>query len=189
MGVNADASEFGKIVDTTHDIRTETYTAAIQHLIKEFEVQVGLSVGSMSYADSGVQTATEVVSNNSMTYQTRSSDLTMVEKAINELVQTIFDIAKLGELFPDQKPKFVIEHGTYKVDVHFDDGVFVNKDAQLEEDLKVAAAGFMPKKRFLIRNYGLSEREAEKWLAEIDDEVVGVDEQIPATYPKQVDDE
>jgi A118 family predicted phage portal protein len=117
-----------------------------------------------------MQTATEVVSSNSMTYQTRSSYLTMVEKAINELVHSIFELSGYGELFPSGQAAFTIDYDSYQVAVSFDDGVFVNKDAQLEDDLKVAAAGFMPKRQFLIRNYGLSKEEAEDWLNELQDE-------------------
>ena len=80
------------VKDITTPIRTVQYKDAISHLIKEFEVQVGLSVGSMNYADDGIKTATEIVSNNSMTYQTRSSYLTMVEKVINELIHSILNL-------------------------------------------------------------------------------------------------
>ena len=150
-------SENAGIKDITTAIRTVQYKDAIDHWIKEFEVQVGLSVGSMSYADDGLKTATEIVSNNSMTYQTRSSYLTMVEKAINELVHSIFELAGYAELNSTGKPLFEINYDDYKVDISFEDGIFVNQDKQQEDDLKAVVAGVMPKKQFLIRNYNLSD--------------------------------
>lgn len=156
--------------DITTPIRTVQYKDALSHLIKEFEVQVGLSVGSMNYADDGIKTATEVVSNNSMTYQTRSSYLTMVEKVINELIHSIFELAGYGELFSDNQPVFSLDYDSYRVSISFEDGVFVDKNKQLEDDLKAVVAGVMPKKQFLIRNYNLSEVELDEWLSDLKDE-------------------
>lgn len=154
------------VKDITTPIRTVQYKDAISHLIKEFEVQVGLSVGSMNYADDGIKTATEIVSNNSMTYQTRSSYLTMVEKVINELIHSIFELAGYGEMFESEKPLFSIEYDSYLVTVSFEDGLFVDRNKQLENDLKVFVAGAMPKDQFLKRNYNLSDEEVKLWLGD-----------------------
>lgn len=159
------------VKDITTPIRTVQYKDAISHLIKEFEVQVGLSVGSMNYADDGIKTATEIVSNNSMTYQTRSSYLTMVEKVINELIHSIFELAGYGEMFESEKPLFSIDYESYLVTVSFEDGLFVDRNKQLENDLKAVTAGVMPKKQFLIRNYNLNEDELEDWLAALKEEI------------------
>ncbi|MFB5535119.1 phage portal protein [Enterococcus faecium] len=159
------------VQDITTAIRTVQYKDAISYFIKEFEVQVGLSVGSMNYADDGLKTATEIVSNNSMTYQTRSSYLTMVEKAINELIHSIFELAGYKEFFSMQKPLIELEYESYVVNVSFEDGVFVNQDKQQEDDLKAVVAGVMPKKQFLIRNYNLTEEELEEWLSDLTNEM------------------
>ncbi|EGP5600628.1 phage portal protein [Enterococcus faecium] len=175
IGLRGDSNENKSITDLTVQIRTVQYKDALQHLIREFEVQIGLSTGAMTYANDGVKTATEIVSNNSMTYQTRSSYLTMVEKAINELVHSIFELASYKEFFSNRKELFNIESNSYCVDVFFDDGVFVDKDKQLEDDLKVAVAGIMPKKEFLKRNYGLSDTEADEWISQLISEMPGND--------------
>lgn len=163
-------SENLSVKDVTTAIRTVQYKDAIDHWIKEFEVQVGLSVGTMSYADDGLKTATEIVSNNSMTYQTRSSYLTMVEKAINELVHSIFELAGYGEFTSTGAPLFSLDYDAYQVDVRFEDGLFINQEKQQEEDLKAVVAGVMPKKQFLIRNYNLSEEELSIWLNDLEAE-------------------
>jgi A118 family predicted phage portal protein len=158
------------IKDITTPIRTEQYKEAINHLIKEFEIQIGLSVGSMSYTSEGLKTATEIVSNHSMTYQTRSSYLTMVEKAIAELVHSIFELAGYAEFFPNNRPLFQLAYDSYQVDIRFEDGLFIDKGKQQEEDLKAVSAGIMPKKQFLLRNYNLSEKELEEWLTQLEAE-------------------
>ena len=160
------------VKDLTTDIRTQQYTDALNHFLKEFETQIGLSVGTFSYSETGLKTATEVVSDNSMTYQTRSSYLTMVEKAIGELCTSIVELAGQSQLFSDGKPLFEHDLVNDPLDVicQFDDGVFVDKDKQLEEDLKTLAAGAMSKATFLVRNYGMSLDDAKKELALIQDE-------------------
>ena len=94
-----------------------------------------------------------------MTYQTRSSYLTMVEKAIKELCTSILELANYNGLF-----KYNVANNDPEFHIYFDDGLFVDKDKQLDEDLKSTAALAMPKKQFLIRNYGLSDDEADEWL-------------------------
>lgn len=171
-GVLSDDNSNVGIKDMTTAIRTVQYKDAIDHFVKEFEVQIGLSTGTFSYTDDGVKTATEVVSNNSMTYQTRSSYLTMVEKAIDELCQSIFELANAGDLFDDGQPLFKLDSVSQPLDIecHFDDGVFVNKDKQLEEDAKVLAIGALSKQTFLQRNYGMTDEQAAEELAKIKSE-------------------
>lgn len=172
VGLISDDDKTTGIKDMTTAIRTVQYKDAINHFIREFEVQIGLSSGTFSYSNDGLKTATEVVSNNSMTYQTRSSYLTMVEKAIDDLCMAIFELASKGELFEDGKPLFDIDLANEPLDVecHFDDGVFVDKDKQLEEDTKTMLAGGMSKQTFLQRNYGMSADEAQEELAKIQSE-------------------
>ncbi|MGJ3734850.1 phage portal protein [Lactiplantibacillus plantarum] len=172
VGLISDDDQTTGIKDMTTAIRTVQYKDAINHFIKEFEVQIGLSSGTFSYSNDGLKTATEVVSNNSMTYQTRSSYLTMVEKAIDKLCMAIFELASKGELFENGKPLFDIDLANEPLDVecHFDDGVFVDKDKQLEEDTKTMLAGGISKQTFLQRNYGMSADEAQAELAKIKSE-------------------
>lgn len=166
------------IEDLTNDIRVQQYSESLQVFVREFENNIGLSQGTLSTdATKSDKTATEVVSDNSETYRTRSSYITQVEKQIKELIISIVQLATKPELFDNQKAPLSVDlvNNPLEINLHFDDGVFVDKDKQLEEDLKVAMAGFMPKKQFLMRNYGLSEDDADKWLAELQSEAPETD--------------
>lgn len=156
------------VKDITTPIRSVQYKDALNHFLKEFEVQIGLSTGTMSYADDGLKTATEIVSNNSMTYQTRSSYLTMVTKVVNELIHSIFELAGYGDMFSTRQPLFVIDYDSYKVEINYEDGVFVDQNKQLDNDLKALTANVLPKREFLKRNYGLSDKEVDEWMDELD---------------------
>lgn len=113
-----------------------------------------------------------MVSENSTTYQTRSSYLTQVELFLNQLVTAIFEIASTPEFFSDGQPRLsgFDANADLELSVHFDDGVFIDKDKQRADEMQLVAAGIMPKKEYLMRNFGLSETDADKWLSEVADE-------------------
>lgn len=159
-----------KITDLTSPIRNDQYQAALDYYLHEFENQIGVSQGTFTATPQGIQTATEVVSNNSMTYQTRSSYLTQVEKTMKQLVRATFELAQQGGLFESGEPLWTGDVDKIDVNIDFNDGVFVDKDKQMEEDLKAVTAKALPLHEFLKRNYGLDDNQAAKWEAEIMDE-------------------
>ena len=138
--------------------------------LREFKQQIGFSSGTFSYDGQGVKTATEVVSENSTTYQTRSSYLTQVELFLNQLVNVILEVASVGQFFSDGKPRWTGSVADVKLSIHFDDGVFIDKDKQRADEMQLVAAGIMPKLEYLKRNFGLSEEDAQKWLAQVTNE-------------------
>ncbi|CAH1857483.1 phage portal protein [Convivina intestini] len=161
--------------DLTNDIRVDQYSKTLQMYIHQFENAVGLSQGTLSVNDSnssGTKTATEVVSDNSRTYRTRSSYLTMVEKQLRGLITTIVELSSIGELFDNGTSplNYDLAANPLDINIHFEDGVFVDKDAQAKSDMLAVQAGIMPKIEFLRRNYGLSEEDAQRWLSEVQGE-------------------
>lgn len=160
-----------KITDLTSDIRSDQFKSSIDYFLREFEEQTGFSAGTFSFDGQGVKTATEVVSENSTTYQTRSSYLTQVELFLNQLVTAILEVANTPEFFSDgQKRCGFNAEDDLKLSVHFDDGVFIDKDKKRSDELALVSANVMPKKEYLIRNFGLSEQEADQWLNEVQQE-------------------
>lgn len=171
-----------EIKDLTNDIRVQQFTDSMNAWLREFEGNIGVAEGTFSYnPSSGLQTATEVVSENSATYQTRSSILTNVTACINQLCQAILEIASVPEFFSDSKARFSIGDTSLKdlndigINVHYDDGVFVDKDKQMEEDLKNVVAGTLSKITFLQRNYGMSKAGALEELQNIQSETSNSD--------------
>ncbi|MCT3467093.1 phage portal protein, partial [Lactobacillus delbrueckii subsp. bulgaricus] len=118
----------------------------------------------------GIQTATEVVTNNSQTYQTRSSYITQVEKTIKALVYAIFELASVDSFYADGQARWTGDVDSLDITINFNDGVFVDQESKRAADLQAVMAQIMPKKQFLMRNYGLDEEEATEWLSQIDTE-------------------
>lgn len=169
-GLSTDGSN--PVVPLSPDIRVDEFRQTMDMFLNELENSVGLSSGTFTTdAQGGITTATQVVSENSMTYQTRSSYLNRISKFLTELIQSVLQLAQVPELYDNQQPLFSnIDVSDLQISVHYDDGVFVDKDKQASQDLLVMNAKAMPVKRFLMRNYGLSETDADEWLSEIQDE-------------------
>lgn len=156
--------------DLSINIRNEQYEGAMDFFLRELENDLKLSPGTFTVTPSGVQTATEVVTNNSKTYQTRSSYLTMLEKTIDQLVYAIAELLQNGDLWSDKQPRWKGDIDSLVITPDFNDGVFVDQEAQRSADLQAVQASVMPKIQFIMRNYDLSEEEAQKWLQQIQDE-------------------
>lgn len=156
--------------DLSINIRNEQYEGAMDFFLRELENDLRLSPGTFTVTPSGVQTATEVVTNNSKTYQTRSSYLTMLEKTIDQLVYAIAELLQNGDLWSDGKARWNGDLDNLVITPDFNDGVFVDQEAQRSADLQAVQASVMPKIQFIMRNYDLSEEEARKWLQQIQDE-------------------
>jgi A118 family predicted phage portal protein len=173
MGIEGLGESTGNpVVQINPDIRVDDYEKTMEFFLHELENSVGLSNGTFTTdSKGGVTTATQVVSENSMTYQTRSSYLNRVTKFLVELIQSVVQLAETPELFDGHEPLFSgIDVSQLTINVHYDDGVFVDKDQQAKQDMLAVQANIMPAKRFLMRNYGLSEADAEIWLNEVQSE-------------------
>ena len=168
--INAKADDSNVFKDLTINIRTEQYQAAMSYFLHEFENEIGLSEGTFTATPTGIQTATGVVSSNSMTYQTRSSYLTQVEDTIDQLVYAIAELLQTPELWNDQQPKWTGDLDSLVITPDFNDGIFVDQDAQFKNDLSALNAGAMPVKEFVKRNYNLSDDEAENWAEQLQKE-------------------
>lgn len=133
------------IHDLTSDIRTPEYIAAINYHLKTLEMEVGLSGGTFTFDANGVRstkTATEIVSENSQTYQTRAMQITEVEKFIKELVVSVCELGKALKVYSGVIPTFD------DIGVSFDDGAFQDKDAQLGFYMKLVTLGYPIEKVF-----------------------------------------
>ncbi len=155
-----------EVVDLTAPIRATDYVTSLNQFLKTLEMQVGLSAGTFSFDGQAVKTATEVISENSMTYQTRNSHLTMVERAIKELVVSICELAEATTI--DGKSLYTGPIPTAdQVAVDFDDGIFTDKGATADYWIKLQAAGLCTDWQAIMHIQGVTEDRAKSIAAEI----------------------
>lgn len=163
------------VKDLTMDIRSREYIESINMFIQLLEMQVGLSVGTFTFDGKSVKTATEVVSENSMTYRTRNSHLKNIEQFIQELIISLVELAS-ETLDAEGKPMYqgaIPSRGDIVVD--FDDGLFTDKAQELEFWSKAKLAGLAPDREAMKRIHNLTDEEADEWYKMIQEEQYDVD--------------
>lgn len=164
--MRGDSEEGFKITDMTSEIRSQAYIEALNNALQVLEMQVGLTAGTFSFdAKGGLKTATEVVSENSMTQQTRSSQLTTVDRAIKELIISILELAKSFDAYTGEIPTM----GDISID--FDDGVVTDKQQQLDFFTQAKSAGFVSTKLAVKKIFGYTDDQADDLIKEINEEV------------------
>ena len=154
------------ITDLTTPIRSDDYIKAINEGLSLFEMQIGVSAGMFTFDGKSMKTATEVVSENSDTYQMRNSIVSLVKQSIKELVISICEIAKLYGLYSGPIPEMD------KITVNLDDGVFVDKNNELDYYIKALAGGLVSKQYAIGKALGLSDEEVNKMMNQIKQETV-----------------
>lgn len=168
------------IKDLTAPLRAAEYTEALNTLIKVYEQEIGVSQGTFSFdVTGGIKTATEVASENSMTYQTRNEYTTAVEHALKELIIAILELSVRvtgtngAALYNGPIPTHE------EITVDFDDGVFTDRAAELEFLTKAKAAGFIPTENAIMRLFDLDKETAAQWISIINNETMAT---VTASY-------
>lgn len=166
MQVAAGNMDSGNITDLTTPIRSSDYISAIAEGLKLFEMQIGVSNGMFTFDGQGVKTATEIVSENSDTYQMRNSIVALVEQSIRELCVSMCELGKAVGLYKGTIPELD------DISVNLDDGVFTDRHAELDYWMKMVAAGLAPKTMAIAKTLNVTEEQAEEIYQSINDETM-----------------
>lgn len=148
--------------DLTTDLRIGSYTEAINKFIATLEFQAGLSGNTFVFDGAkGAVTATEVVSKDSKTYQTRNKHVQELREFIIDLVISTFELAKWVKA--DGRTLYSGDIPTREeIGVNFDDGVFESRSSELEFYTK--AERYMPTIEIIQRLFNIPMAEAQKWI-------------------------
>lgn len=155
------------VTDLTTPIRSDDYIKAINEGLSLFEMQLGVSAGMFTFDGKSMKTATEIVSENSDTYQMRNSIATLVEQSLKELVISVLEVAKGSGLYDGQIPSMD------GISINLDDGVFTDRNAELDYWMKMVTAGFAPKSMAIEKTLNVTKEEALKLEKEINGNVIG----------------
>lgn len=140
-------------------LRSTEFIDSINFILRIIELQTGFSSGTFSFDGKSVKTATEIISENSETFSTRSDNVLIVEEALKELITTIFELAAAYELFPTTE--------NLGINIDFDDGVFQSQDEKADYYSKLITAGLTSKLSAIQKLTGVTEKEAMKIVYEI----------------------
>jgi len=151
-----------KLIDVNVELRVEEHISAINALLNLLAMQTGFSAGTFSFDGKSVKTATEVISENSKTFKSMKSHEIIIEEGIKELIDSIIAVAQLYGLYSGPTE--------YEVTVSFDDSVVEDKNAEIDQQIKLVSSGLNSKKRAIMKIHGVTEEEALQILQEIQQE-------------------
>ena len=141
----------------TPDFREASIISGLDAILKKVEYNCGLAYGTLSDPQTVDKTATEIKISRQRTYATVTDTQKALRNALDELLYAMDVWATIAGLAP---------RGAYAATYDFDDSVVTDKELQMAQDRQTVGMGAMPKAVFLMRNYGLDEATAKKWIAE-----------------------
>lgn len=154
------------VKDLTLPLRTDQLIDTINSLLKVFAAQIGFSSSAFTFDGQTVgATATEVVSQNSETYQTKNSHETLVERFIQDIAVSCLELAKNASSVQYAASADVT------VTVNFDDSIAKDRDENAKYYQTVNGnKALMPHLESIKRANSLDDQTAQQWLDQINAE-------------------
>lgn len=150
------------IKDMTLEIRVEEHIDAINALLETLAMQTGFSPGTFTFDSQGLKTATEVISENSKTYKTRASHITLIEEGLKDLIETIAEVAALYKLFSSPEK--------FNMKVNFDDSIAEDRTTNATYWITLVGAGLASQLQAIQKVQKVTEDEALAILKQIKSE-------------------
>lgn len=165
VALNAGEMNEFAVKDLTIDIRSTQVIESIQALLDLLALQTGFSPGTFTFDQGGIKTATQVVSENSKSYQTRSSHINVIEDGLRDLVMAVYEVA----VMLDETGQYAALEPLERMDISidFNDGVFTDQKSMLDFYSKAYKDGLIPLEETVKRIFKLSDDDAKQWVAAI----------------------
>lgn len=161
VAMNSGEMEDMQVKDLTVDLRVDDVVHSIQSLLDILSMQVGLSAGTFTFTSEGMKTATQVVSENSETYQTRASHISVIEDALRDLIVAVYEVVTMDE--DDEGDP--LERMDISID--FNDGIFNDSKSLYDFWSQGYKDNLVPQKETIKRIYKLSDEEADEWINQL----------------------
>lgn len=153
-----DSLKNGKpITEVNMDIRSEEHEKAINDNLNLLSLKCGFGSEHYKFENGNIQTATQVISENSDMYRTKNKHEIILSNALTELYQII---ARLGSIIG------VNTNPDSEIVISFDDSIIEDKQAKRNEDRKDVSMGVMRLEEYRAKYYGETLEEAAKNLPE-----------------------
>lgn len=152
-----------KIMDNTVPLRVDEHVSAINALLNLYSMQIGFSSGTFTFDGQSVKTATEIISENSKTYQTVVSNENIIEESLVKFIKTISEVADLYNIFNSPAEDFEVE-------IYWDDSIIGDKYTDSDFYIKLNQNSLVSKKYVIMKVLDLTEEQAEEMLREVNTE-------------------
>lgn len=147
------------LVEVDMTLRSQEHETAINDNLNMFSVKCGFGMNHYKFETGSIQTATQVISENSDMYRSVKKHELILDDVIQELVRIIIRMGiGMGNALN--------EGVTIKID--FDDSIIEDKQTERKQDMQDVSMGAMSLEEYRAKWYGESEEVAKKKLPERD---------------------
>jgi A118 family predicted phage portal protein len=172
LNATGEIGEANKLFDEwTPTLRELNFLNGLDAILRKVEFNCGLAYGTLSNPATVEKTATEIAASKQRSMATIVDAQKSLQSALEQLLWAIDVWTTLGK-GPGQP---LAPKGPYQVTFDFDDSLIVDSEARFSQDQRTVNMGAMPKYLFLMRNYGLDEVTAKRWVAEKQEETPPID--------------
>lgn len=148
----------GKPIETVDmEIRAEAHEKAINDNLNMLSMKCGFGQNHYKFENGSVQTATQVISENSDMYRAISKHELILEDVLDELIRII---ARLGGVLG------VKTNPETEIAINFDDSIIEDKTAERQQDRQDVSMGVMSHAEYRAKWYGETLKEAQSKLPE-----------------------
>lgn len=159
----------GMIQHDSSDLRTDKLQDDVQFQLNILSSKVGFGQQRYKFNQGQIQTATEVISENSDMFRTIKKHEQVLENSLKTIIKAI---AYASSTFAN----YNINANTITID--FDDSIIEDKGAEQIRAQQEVTAGLRSKKSYLVNIKGMSEQEAEEELQRIEQEKMSNNEAL-----------
>ena len=153
-----DSLKDGKpITEVNMDIRSEEHEKAINNHLNLLSLKCGFGSEHYKFENGNIQTATQVISENSDMYRTKNKHEIILSDVLAELYRIIARLGRVIRMNTNPDSEIVIS---------FDDSIIEDKQAERNEDRKDVSMGVMRLDEYRAKHYGETIDEAAKNLPE-----------------------
>lgn len=143
------------LVEVNMEIRAEEHSRAINDFLNILSVKCGFGTQHYRFESGSIQTATQVISENSDMYKTIKKHEIILDSAIKELVKIILRLGNVLGKGLDEEAEILVD---------FDDSIIEDKGTERKEDRLDVAMGAMRIEEYRAKWYNETEEEAAKNL-------------------------
>lgn len=153
-----DTLEKGKaIVEINMEVRADAHEKGINDNLNMLSMKCGFGQNHYKFENGSIQTATQVISENSDMFRSISKHEIILESVLKELIQII---ARLGTALGEQL------NPEAEIVIDFDDSIIEDKQAERQSDRLDVSMGALTLIEYRAKWYGETEEEAEKHIVQ-----------------------
>lgn len=149
----------GKPIESVDmEIRAEQHEKGINDSLNMLSMKCGFGQNHYRFENGSIQTATQVISENSDMFRSINKHELILEPVLKELIRIIARLGKVIGISTNPETEIVVD---------FDDSIIEDKQAERQSDRQDVSMGVMSLAEYRAKWYGETEEEAEKKLPEV----------------------